>query len=66
MTENEKKQDLKELQFNTVKEVAEILTISEMGVRRLIDHGDLKSYRMGGTYRISSQQIKDFLEASST
>jgi excisionase family DNA binding protein len=46
----------------TVAEVAAILQVSVVTVRRLIHRGELNGYWIGRQYRISEQQLREYLE----
>lgn len=48
----------------TVQEVAEKLRISYRSVLNIIHEGDLKSYKIGGLFRISISSIHDYLNSS--
>lgn len=43
--------------FYTVQEVADILSLSEQTIRKLIREGRLKAVRLGRTYRIPSEAL---------
>ena len=45
----------------SIKEVAEVLSISESTVRRLISNGDIEAVKIGGLWRISSLEINRIL-----
>ncbi len=42
----------------TIKEFAEIFKVSEMTVKRWIKKGDVKPTKIGGTVRISDEEIE--------
>lgn len=44
-----------------IKDVAELLHISETTVRRLLNEGQIPSYKINGQYRISRTEIEDWL-----
>ena len=50
----------------TTAEVAERLNLSEKTIRNLIDSGDLKAYKFGRVYRISEEQLNNFIKQSRT
>lgn len=50
----------------TSAEVAERLNLSEKTIRNLIDSGDLKAYKFGRVYRISEEQLNNFINQSRT
>ena len=48
----------------TLKEVGEILRISETTLRCWIDTGVLKGYKFNREYRVSKEDLDDFIENS--
>src|SRR5258708_36712962 len=47
----------------TTEEVAELLRIDVVTVRRLIGRGELTAYRIAGEYRFSPADLEKFLES---
>jgi excisionase family DNA binding protein len=47
--------------FLTVAEVAGTLRVSTMTVYRLIKAGDLKAVRVGKSYRLTEQDVDEYL-----
>ena len=47
----------------TTEEVAEVLRIDPVTVRRLIGRGELSAYRIAGEYRFSEADLEKFLES---
>ncbi|NJC41699.1 excisionase family DNA binding protein [Brevundimonas alba] len=47
--------------FFTVRDVADILTVSDKTVRRLIASGDLPHHKVGRQVRISQRDFRDFV-----
>lgn len=47
--------------FYTVKEVAAILRVNERTVLNLIAAGDLRATQVGRQYRISEEQLQDYI-----
>ena len=45
----------------TVKEAAELLKISRVQVRRVIQNGELAAFKVGREYRIPLASIKEFI-----
>jgi len=43
--------------FYTIQEVAEILSLSEQTIRKLVHEGRLKAIRLGRTYRIPYESL---------
>lgn len=50
--------------FYTVEAVANLLGYSTKSVRRWIESGRLRAYRVGRDLRISSKDLQDLLERS--
>ena len=53
--------ELMEKQY-TVKEVAEILSMAEITIRQWIQHGKIKSNKIGNSRRIPESELKRILE----
>lgn len=53
-------------QYQTVKEIADLLKVSEVTVRRWIKDGELRAIEVGKGWRISSQDLDAFLESHAT
>lgn len=53
-------------QYQTVKEVADLLRVSEVTVRRWIKDGELRAIDIGKGWRIGSQDLDAFLEGHAT
>ncbi len=49
--------------YYTVPEVAETLKVSHMTLYRWIKDGRLSAYKLGGEFRITERDLKQFLEA---
>ena len=52
--------------FYTSKEVAEILKLSNYTIGEYIRSGKLKAIKFGRVWRISENQLKQFLESKQT
>ena len=50
----------------TTGEVAERLNLSEKTIRNLIDSGQLKAFKFGRVYRISEEELNNFINQSRT
>ena len=48
----------------TLKEVGEILRISETTLRCWVDNGILKGYKFNREYRVSKEDLEEFIENS--
>ena len=58
--------DISNLDLLTVKEVAEILDVSDMTVRTIILKGDLKSFKVCNKYKIPKAELEIYLESRIT
>jgi excisionase family DNA binding protein len=47
----------------TTEEVAEVLRIDPVTVRRLVGRGELTAYRVAGEYRFTEADLEKFLES---
>ena len=47
-----------------IRTIASRLDVSEKTVRRLIARGELHAYRIGRQFRVSEQDLRNFLEGS--
>ena len=47
--------------FLTLRQVADILAVSDKTVRRLIERGDLPRHKVGRQIRISERDFRDFV-----
>lgn len=45
----------------SVKEVAQMLGVSHMTVRRLCDRGELPYYKIGNVMRLATEDVQDYL-----
>ena len=48
----------------TLKEVGEIIRISETTLRCWVDNGILKGYKFNREYRVSKEDLEEFIENS--
>lgn len=53
-------------QYQTVREVAELLKVSEVTVRRWIKDGELRAINIGKGWRIGANDLETFLEGHET
>ena len=62
MAANESKDpDLGRVQFLTVAEVAVMMRVSKMTVYRLVHAGELPAARVGRSFRVPRQAVRDYL-----
>lgn len=54
------------LKFYTISEVAELLKVHDRTIRRLIDNKKLKAVKIGTTWRISEDDLNEYLESNKT
>ena len=50
----------------TIKEVAEILNVSDSTVRRLVRNKELEAHKIGRQYRFAPDLVDDFIESCAT
>lgn len=51
-----------EERYYTVKEIAEMLRVSQMTIVRELDRGNLKGFRVAKAWRIREEDLKKYLE----
>lgn len=49
-------------QFMTSEEIAEMLHVDPVTIRRLVNKGDLSAYRIGADYRFAPSDLRDYLQ----
>jgi excisionase family DNA binding protein len=54
-------QELTDLKFLTVTEIATIMRVSRMTVYRLVHSGELASIRVGRSFRVLEQDVLQFV-----
>ncbi|WP_117208374.1 helix-turn-helix domain-containing protein [Allorhizocola rhizosphaerae] len=57
-------QQLGELTFLTVAEVAKLMRVSKMTVYRLVHSGELTAVRVGRSFRVPEQAVREYLRGS--
>ncbi|WP_432558633.1 helix-turn-helix domain-containing protein [Granulicoccus sp. GXG6511] len=57
-------EDLAEVKFLTVAEVAAVMRVSKMSVYRLIHSGKLEAVRFGRSFRVPEKAVHDYLRGS--
>ena len=50
----------------SVSDVAERLNLSEKTIRNMIDAGHLKAFKFGRVFRISEEQLQEFINNAKT
>jgi excisionase family DNA binding protein len=58
--------NLSEIKFLTVAEVAAVMRVSRMTVYRLVHAGDLASVRVGRSFRVPEHAVHDYLRGAFT
>lgn len=56
--------DISEVKFLTIAEVASVMRVSKMTVYRLVHGGDLPAVRVGRSFRVSEQDVNEYLRNS--
>ncbi|TWP47738.1 helix-turn-helix domain-containing protein [Lentzea tibetensis] len=57
-----KENDLAQVQFLTVAEVASKMRVSKMTVYRLVHSGELPAVRVGKSFRVPEKEVYSYLE----
>lgn len=50
----------------TLREVEEILNVTQRTLYRWIDNGSLKAFKAGRTWRVSEEALQEFIEQGGT
>jgi excisionase family DNA binding protein len=56
--------DISEVKFLTIAEVASVMRVSKMTVYRLVHNGELPAVRVGRSFRVSEDDVNDYLRKS--
>ncbi|MFL6106968.1 MAG: helix-turn-helix domain-containing protein [Marmoricola sp.] len=56
--------DISEVKFLTIAEVASVMRVSKMTVYRLVHGGDLPAVRVGRSFRVSEDDVNEYLRNS--
>ncbi|SDS63949.1 DNA binding domain-containing protein, excisionase family [Nocardioides scoriae] len=56
--------DISEVKFLTVAEVAAMMRVSKMTVYRLVHNGELAAVRVGRSFRVSEDDVHEYLRTS--
>jgi excisionase family DNA binding protein len=56
--------DISDVKFLTVAEVAAKIRVSKMTVYRLVHSGDLPAVRVGRSFRVSEEDVNEYLRNS--
>ncbi|HEU0102457.1 MAG TPA: helix-turn-helix domain-containing protein [Mycobacteriales bacterium] len=59
-------EDLSQVRFLTVAEVAALMRVSRMTVYRLVHSGELASIRVGRSFRVPERAVHDYLRGAFT
>jgi excisionase family DNA binding protein len=59
-------EQLSQVRFLTVAEVAAVMRVSRMTVYRLVHAGDLASVRVGRSFRVPERAVHDYLRGAFT
>jgi excisionase family DNA binding protein len=51
------------MKYHTVKEIADMLQLTERGVQKWIREGKLAGYKLGREFRIEENDLKAFMES---
>lgn len=53
------------MDFLTVEQISETLSVSEKTVYNYIKKGDLKAYKFGASWKVKPSDLNDFIESRS-
>ena len=56
--------DISDVKFLTVAEVASMMRVSKMTVYRLVHSGELPAVRVGRSFRVTEDDVNDYLRKS--
>lgn len=56
--------DMSEMEFLTIAEVAAKMRVSKMTVYRLVHGGELPAVRVGRSFRVTEDDVNDYLRKS--
>ena len=56
----------KDIELYTIPEVAKMLRVNQVTVNRMIKRQELRAYKFGKVYRISKNEVEDYLQKSLT
>jgi excisionase family DNA binding protein len=56
--------DISEVKFLTVAEVAALMRVSKMTVYRLVHNAELPAVRVGRSFRVSQEDVNEYLRTS--
>lgn len=56
--------DMSEVKFLTIAEVAAKMRVSKMTVYRLVHNGELPAHRVGRSFRVTEDDVNEFLRKS--
>ncbi len=60
----ERSESLPDPKFLTIAEVATMMRVSKMTVYRLVHNGDLPAHRVGRSFRVTEEDVNDYLRKS--
>jgi excisionase family DNA binding protein len=60
----ERADQLSEVRFLTVAEVASVMRVSKMTVYRIVHAGELPAVRVGRSFRVPEKAVHDYLQAA--
>jgi len=53
---------MSKLVFYSIKEISEMFNIHRNTIKKLIDSGELKASKIGGSYRVLEKNLYEYLE----
>ncbi len=50
--------------YYTIPDLAEMFGVHSRTIRRLIDDGEIQAFRVGAQWRVSSEQLDNYIEST--
>jgi excisionase family DNA binding protein len=64
MAANTSGENISEVKFLTIAEVAAMMRVSKMTVYRIVHNGDLPAVRVGRSFRVTEKDVNDYIQRS--
>lgn len=64
MAANTSGENISEVKFLTIAEVAAMMRVSKMTVYRIVHNGDLPAVRVGRSFRVTEKDVTEYIQRS--
>jgi excisionase family DNA binding protein len=64
MAANTSGENISEVKFLTIAEVAAMMRVSKMTVYRIVHNGDLPAVRVGRSFRVTEKDVNEYIQRS--